>query len=189
MTHRGNSLSAAAQCVHDGGVIAYPAEACFGIGCHPENTRGLMRIREMKSRSAEQGFILVADALPELRPYLHWEVLEQAQRQRIDASWPGPITWLIPASARSDTALRGRFSTLAVRVTAFSSLKALCRAVGGPLVSTSANRGGQAPLTTADEVEAVFADEIDYLLDLPIQGLDSPSQIIDAVTGTTIRAA
>ena len=74
-----------------------------------------------------------------------------------------------------------------MRVTAFSGLRELCAAASFPLVSTSANRGGQTPLLNAEQVAEVFTDELDCILDLPIQGLENPSQIIDAVTQKIIR--
>ena len=169
--------------------MAYPAEACFGLGCHPEDQAALARIRRMKDRSEAQGFILVADQLQRLQPWLSWSKLTPQQQQQVEASWPGPVTWLVPASERSGPALRGQFDSLAVRVTDFSTLVELCASAAVPLVSTSANRGGQAPLLNAEQVASTFGDELDCILDLPIQGLDNPSQIIDAVTQKTIRSA
>ena len=179
----------AAAVVHQGGVLAYPAEACFGLGCAPDNLEGIERIREMKERLPEQGFILVADTLERLMPYLRWDALDQDQQAAVTASWPGPVTWLIPASERAGPALTGAHDTLAVRVSAFDAIRQLCAASELPLVSTSANRRGQAPLNSATEVAAVFPEEIDYIIDLPIQGLDNPSRIIDARTQQTLRAS
>ena len=187
MTHE--AFNRAAKAVRQGGVIAYPAEACFGLGCAPDNLEGIERIRTMKSRLPEQGFILVADSLEHLLPYILWDALEAAQQRAVQASWPGPVTWLIPASDRAGPALTGAHETLAVRVSAFDAIRELCTAAEAPLVSTSANRRGQDPLTTAAEVAAVFTDEIDYIIDLPIQGLDNPSRIIDARTQQTLRAS
>ena len=189
MSDRSDKIAEAARCIREGGVVAYPAEACFGLGCHPDRTDALSRIRQMKSRKASQGFILVSDQLDRVLPWLDWEALTEAQRQRVTDSWPGPISWLIPASERSGAALRGEFETIAVRISAFSTLRDLCAASEVPLVSTSANRGGQLPLTDAQQVAEVFSDDIDYLLDLPIEGLDKPSRIMDAVTLQTIRSA
>lgn len=189
MTIRTDRVDEAARCLDDGGVVAYPAEACFGLGCHPDNLAALARIRQLKDRSERQGFILVSDELERLLPWLDWSALTAQQQRQIENSWPGPITWLVPASARSGAALRGEYDSLAVRVTAFSTLRELCAVAAMPLVSTSANRGGEAPLVNADQVAEVFGDELDCILDQPIQGLEKPSQIIDATTQKTIRTA
>ena len=177
------------RCLREGGVVAYPAEACFGLGCHPDAQEALQRIRRMKARTQAQGFILVADRLQRLLPWLAWSTLTVQQQQRVRDSWPGPVTWLVPASKRSGAALRGHYDSLAVRVTAFPSLRALCAAAAFPLVSTSANRAGESPLLDAEQVATAFGNELDCILDLPIQGLRNPSQIIDAVTQQTIRPA
>lgn len=189
MTILTRRVDAAARCIRDGGVVAYPAEACFGLGCHPDAEQALERIRRLKDRSESQGFILVADRLQRLLPWLDWAALTGEQQQRVLESWPGPVTWLIPASGRSRSSLRGRFSSLAVRVTGFSTLSDLCAAAELPVVSTSANRGGQPPLLDAAQVAAEFEDELDCILDLPIEGLENPSRIVDAVTCQTIRTA
>jgi len=183
-----SDFKAAADVIQRGGVIAYPAEACFGLGCDPRNQQAIERIRKLKNRGAAQGFILVADTLDRLQPYLDWKALDVQQRLRISDSWPGPVSWLIPASSRAGPELTGLHDTLAVRISAFETLHDLCRSLQSPLLSTSANYKGQAPLLNAADVATKFADEIDYIIDLPIQGLDQPSQIIDARTLNIIRA-
>lgn len=184
-----NSFTTAAGIIHQGGVIAYPTEACFGLGCHPENKQAIERIRELKSRSMEQGFILVSDALERLLGYLDWDALDRARQDEIRANWPGPVTWLIPGSEGVGPELTGSHDTLAVRVSAFASVRELCSRAASPLVSTSANLRGQPPLTSAAEVASVFGERIDYIIDLPVEGLENPSRIVDARTGKTIRAA
>jgi len=183
-----SDFQTAADVIKQGGVIAYPAEACFGLGCDPRSQRAIKRIRKLKNRSADQGFILVADTLDRLLPYLDWKALDPQQQMHIIASWPGPISWLIPASSQAGPELTGQHDTLAVRLSAFETLRDLCCSVQSALLSTSANYKGQAPLLTAADVAATFAEKIDYIIDLPIQGLDNPSQIVDARTLNIIRS-
>jgi L-threonylcarbamoyladenylate synthase len=75
-----------------------------------------------------------------------------------------------------------------VRVTAHAPAAALCRAFGGALVSTSANRHGEAPARTANEVQALFGGEIDAILNGPVGGLERPTPIRDAISGVTVRS-
>ena len=131
----------------------------------------------------------MTDKLERLSSYMNWAALTENVREQVISSWPGPVSWLVPASSGTGADLRGKYSTLAVRITAFATLRELCSAAAVPLVSTSANRRGEVPCTTVTEVERVFADEIDYILDLPIQGLATPSKIIDAATQQIIRPA
>ena len=141
----------------------------------------------MKNRTPAQGFILVSDRFDRLLPYLDWQVLDNSRRDHIEASWPGPVSWLIPASSLAGPELIGNHDTLAVRISAFESLRALCQSTQSAIVSTSANFQGQPPLMHAADVSDAFADEIDYIIDLPVQGLDNPSQIIDARTLSILR--
>jgi L-threonylcarbamoyladenylate synthase len=180
-------IRGAARILKQGGVIAYPAEACFGLGCDPRDKQAVDRIRALKSRPPAQGFILVSDCFDRLLPYLEWDALDISRRERIEASWPGPVSWLIPASSHAGPELTGNHDTLAVRVSAFESLRALCRCAQTALVSSSANFQGQPPLMHAAEVSDAFAGGIDYIIDLPVQGLDKTSQIIDARTLNIVR--
>ncbi len=182
-----DSIQVAAQILTQGGVIAYPAEACFGLGCDPHDKQAVARIRALKNRPPTQGFILVADRFDRLLPYLEWDTLDSSQQERIEASWPGPTTWLVPASSRAGAELTGKHDTLAVRVSAFATLRALCQCAQSAIVSSSANFQGQPPLIYAADVSDAFADEIDYIIDLPVQGLAKPSQIIDARTLSILR--
>ncbi len=179
----------AAACVKAGGIIAYPTEQCFGLGCDPKNSKAIDRILAIKNRSETVGLIIIGDTRAQLDPYLDWRALSLKQQTRIIESWPGPRTWLIPASERCPPKLTGKHPTIAVRVPDYDVMKTLCAAAQTALVSTSANLRAQPSLTTATQVREVFADQIDYIIDLPVQGLDHPSEIIDATTQDIIRPA
>lgn len=183
------SISKALRVLNSGGIIAYPTEACFGIGCNIDNPAGIERIRALKSRSSAQGFIVVADTLDRLHDWIDWMSLSESTRNEIQSSWPGATTWLIPTSKTCPRSLTGQHDTLAVRISAFPPVQALCNSAQSALVSSSANLKGQRPCKTAKEVFEVFGMQIDYIVDLPIQGLDKPSQIIDARNLQTIRPA
>ena len=183
------STNKAVAVLNNGGIIAYPAEACFGLGCLIDNEAGVARIRALKSRPATQGLIVVADILERVQAYIDWPSLPESTREKILASWPGPTTWLIPAAKSCPRALTGQHTTLAIRVTDFAPIIALCAGAQSAIISTSANHKGQAPLKTAREVQACFRDKIDAIVDSPIQGLNNPSQIIDARNLQTLRPA
>jgi L-threonylcarbamoyladenylate synthase len=168
-------------------VIAYPTEACFGLGCAPQFKNAIERLRALKTRPAGMGFILVSDNIERLKPYIDWSSLKKLQRGKIEASWPGPVSWLIPVSDQTGPDLCGENDTLAVRVSAFESIRVLCSGAQSALVSTSANLQGKMPIMTAAGVAQVFGDKIDYIIDSPVQGLEKPSRIIDARTQQIIR--
>jgi L-threonylcarbamoyladenylate synthase len=179
-------ISRAAEIVRGGGVIAYPTEAVFGLGCDPLNEAAVARLLKLKQRPREQGLILLAAEFAQLQGFLN-PVPEEIM-QRVMRAWPGPMTWLMPARHDVPLWLRGRFETLAVRVTAHPIAAQLCHEAGTALVSTSANITGQAPARSADAVRAVFDTRIDMVLDAPLGASDRPTEIRDALTDEIIRA-
>ncbi len=168
-----------------GGVIAYPTEAVYGLGCDPLNARAVLRLLELKQRPMEAGLILIAADISQIEPFL--EPLSPALRRSVCATWPGPITWLLPARPETPEWLRGRHQTLAVRVTAHPGCAALCRAFGGALVSTSANPRGALPARNKLQIHRYFNDSIDYLVPGPLGQSLRPSEIRDARTGDILR--
>lgn len=179
-------LREAARCVRSGGLIAYPTEAVYGLGCDPLNEVAMANLLELKQRPVEKGVILIAADFEQLRPYV--KTLPQEQMQRVLESWPGPNTWLLPVADDLPRWLSGSHSTLAVRVTGHPVAAALCRACGTPLVSTSANRSGQRPARSALQVRLKLRPGVDCIVHAPLGGNPAPSTIRDALTGRTLRS-
>jgi L-threonylcarbamoyladenylate synthase len=169
-----------------GGVVAYPTEAVYGLGCDPLNEAAVLRLLAIKGRPLDKGLIVIASDMAQLAPFI--ETLTSEMRQRLDATWPGPVTWLLPARPHTPSWLRGRHASLAVRVTAHPLASALCEAFGGPLVSTSANPSGRPPARSPLQVR-LRCPSVDLILHGPTGDLKSPTPIRDAATGQTLRAA
>jgi L-threonylcarbamoyladenylate synthase len=167
-----------------GGVIAYPTEAVFGLGCDPNNKTAVQRILNVKQRSPAKGFILIAATLTQLKPFV--EPLDVLSRKRVVATWPGPVTWLLPAR-NAPVWLRGCHDTLAVRVTAHPPAAALCQAWGGPLVSTSANLSGRPPARSALQVHRRLGSLVDCIVPGTTGGAIQPTEIRDLQSGRVVR--
>jgi L-threonylcarbamoyladenylate synthase len=167
-----------------GGVIAYPTESCYGLGCDPMNPHAVKRVLKLKRRSPAKGLILIAAHPRQLRLYLAKLSPELTQRMR--SRWPGPHTWLVPASRDCPAALRGTHDTVAVRVTAHLVASELCHAANMALVSTSANLSGGKPAKTAAECRRLFGKRV-LVIPGPIGVRRRPSTIQDLVTGKIIR--
>jgi len=180
-----DQINEAVHALMQGGVIAYPTEAVYGLGCDPANYQAVQELLKLKQRSQAKGFILIAADFAQLTPYL--AEIENSLKERVLASWPGPITWLWPAKSGVSDWLRGEHATIAVRVTGHSLAAQLCRAFGGALVSTSANVSGNLPAQNAEQVRAQFQDQLDYVLEGELGGLVKPSQIRDVVSGSIVR--
>lgn len=178
-------LSEAARVVRAGGVIAYPTEAVYGLGCDPFDEIAVLRLLALKRRPVEKGLILIASHFGQLAG-LTGELPAQRLRE-VRATWPGPTTWLLPARPDTPSWLRGTHTSLAVRVTAHPLAAELCERLGTALVSTSANRAGQPPCSTPFDVRRAFKDEIDLIVPGATGGRSAPSEIRDAVSGRVLR--
>lgn len=181
------SIEDARDRLQQGGVIAYPTEAVWGLGCDPFNERAVHRLLAIKQRPVEKGMILIAAELEQLRSCLDLAALPGDRLAEVLASWPGPHTWAMPASERAPAWITGAHSSLAVRVSAHPTVTALCRAFGGPLVSTSANLSGQpAPLLRA-ELDPVLLARLDGVTEGETGGLARATPIRDASSGQQLR--
>jgi L-threonylcarbamoyladenylate synthase len=167
-----------------GGLIAYPTESCYGLGCDPRHPRALKRLIRLKGRSAAKGLLLIADHFKRLQAFVR--PLNAADRARMQRFWPGPVTWIVPASATCLPALTGGRATLAVRVTAHPGAARLCRSLDMALVSTSANKSGKKPAKTAAECRRMFGARVRVIAGR-IGQRRRPSTLIDLATGTVLR--
>lgn len=182
-------INNAVSALRAGGVIAYPTEYCFGLGCDPQNVDAIERLLAIKQRQKEQGVILIAANIEQVSSYA--DLTSVPDLQSIMQTWPGPNTWLLPAKKTVSNWVKGNHSSIAMRISAYKLCQDLCSEFGGALVSTSANRHGQESLLTAESVLSEFANDIDYLLDAPTQKKPTAdvkaSAIRDALTGMQLR--
>ena len=180
------ALQRAARQLRQGGVIAYPTEAVYGLGCDPLNRDAVDQLLRIKQRPVEKGLILIASHFGQLKPFV--EDQPDDVRQRLDESWPGPITWILPARTATPRWLRGDHESLAVRVTAHPLAAALCTAFGGAIVSTSANTADHPPARTALQAR-IRCPGIDLVVHGATGPLRRPTPIRDAVTGKVLRGS
>jgi L-threonylcarbamoyladenylate synthase len=180
-------LRQAARIVHGGGVIAYPTEAVFGLGCDPFDPHAVYRLLALKQRPWEKGLILIAADLAQLEPFIL--PLSEKELATVNATWPGPVTWLLPARPETPQWLRGTHHSIAVRVSDHPVARALCRACGHALVSTSANPAGKPPARSPLKVRQAFGSQIDYIVAGPLGELAQPTPIRDLATKKFIRSA
>lgn len=181
---KAEAYAAAGACMRSGGVIAYPTEAVYGLGCDPANEAAVLRILALKQRPVDKGLILIAAEIAQLHPYIEPRLLENTA---VKASWPGPHTWLFPYRPGTPAWLTGTHDTLAVRVTAHPVAAALCGAFGGAIVSTSANPAGAEPARDAVTVAGYFGDRIDMIVDGAVDAAAQVSSIRDVRTGKQLR--
>lgn len=177
----------AADVLRAGGVVAYPTEAVFGLGCDPRNHAAFERLFALKQRPPTQGVLLIGADFEQVAPYIDLSATPHDALMRVRASWPGPHTWILPRAAGVPEWIAGGHAGIALRVTAHPPAAALCRAFGAALVSTSANRHGEPPARSADEVRLAFGGSLDAILNGPTGGLERPTPIRDAISGESVR--
>ncbi|MEO8746580.1 MAG: Sua5/YciO/YrdC/YwlC family protein [Rhodanobacter sp.] len=181
-------VDAAAALLRAGGVLAYPTEAVFGLGCDPHNAQAFVRLFELKQRPSTQGVLLIAADFAQIESYIDLSAVPATVMREVQRGWPGPHTWVFPRAPGVPTWIGGSHAGIALRVTAHPPAAALCRAFGGALVSSSANRHDEPPARAAATVAACFGDALDGLLDAPLGNLVRPTTIRDALSGATVRA-
>lgn len=141
-----------------GGVIAYPTESCYGLGCDPSNRRAVQRILKLKRRPQHKGLILIASSYQQVARYI--QPLTPAGQQRLRDDGAQAVTYLLPTRPSCPRWLRGKHDTLAVRLTAHPVAQGLCRSARSALVSTSANRSGMRSIRTHAECRRMFGNSV-----------------------------
>jgi L-threonylcarbamoyladenylate synthase len=167
--------------LEDGGIIAYPSDTVWGLGCDPFRPDAIRRLVAAKRRSAAQGFVVIACDSDDLADWLSIEWREWLRKQQPER----PTTYVLPCLKTTPDELTGGRKTLAARLVRNGIAGQLCRRFG-PLVSTSANMHGKPVLTRPWQLRLVFGSELDWLV--PGQpGGEKPSRLIDAVSGRVLR--
>jgi len=180
--------TAAATVLRAGGVIVYPTEAVWGVGCDPFDQQAVQRLLDIKQRPVDKGVILVGASVAQFDGLLAWDRLPPDRADAVRAQWPGPRTWIVPASPRVPRWITGTHEGVAVRVTDHPVVIALCEAFGGPIVSTSANLAGEPPAFAFDALSRAVLSQVDGAVEGETAGLRAPTAIRDAATGAELRA-
>ncbi len=178
-------LQSAAEIIHAGGVVAYPTESVYGLGCDPFNEAAVMRLLAIKQRPVDKGLILIGADLEQLLPYVQ---LTDAQQQQLAAGWPAPLTYLVPITDAVPAWVRGSHPKVAIRVPDHPLARELCRRVGHPIISTSANLSGRPSARNPFQVARQLGDQLDFIVTGACDRASKPSTIIDLESGRTLRA-
>ncbi len=173
----------ATQIIRAGGVVAHATEGVWGLACRPDFHSAIEKILKIKGRDDRKGFLLLGSNVKHFMG--HISQLEPTLVKKVTESWPGHITWVLPNTDFSALVTGGR-PTVACRVPDHNQARELCSKFGGPIISTSLNRSGQAPVISYEEAAAEFSDEVDFILPGQISGYDGPSAIY-GIDGVRVR--
>lgn len=175
----------AVRALSAGGVIAYPTETVFGLGCDPLDGHAVERILELKQRPQEKGLILIGANLQQLLPYI--DVQDQTLLAKLTQPSARPTTWICPLRADVPQWLCGRHSSIAVRITTSPIAQQLCQQFGSAIVSTSANPAGLKPARSVLAIRRYFGARLDYILNGTNDTKARPSRIVELISGRVIR--
>lgn len=177
------SVDKAAAALADGGVIAYPTEGVFGLGCLPDNLTAVQRILDIKQRDVAKGLILIGANAAQFDAWV-----DLPDGTLFPALIPGQsITWIVPASHRVERLVRGDNDGIAVRITTNEIASAICTAAASPIVSTSANLSGEDVAEDASTLHRQFASLVDYVVPGECGPSNGPSEIRVLETGQVLR--
>ncbi len=180
----GLALALAARALRRGSVVACPTESVWGLSADPLNRLAVEALLKLKQREWQKGLILVAADLDQLSLYI--ELPSRTALRRARDTWPGPATWVFPASQYAPPWITGDRDTIAVRVSAHPVVNALCKRFGGALVSSSANRAGQPPCRKVSQLRLRFGPDL-LIVPGATGSLAQPTPIREAATGHLLR--
>jgi len=179
----------AVNVLRSGGIIAYPTEAVYGLGCDPFDQFAVGRLLELKNRPMEKGLILVAAHWWQVERYCT-ELTEGQKDTLLHNPKERPVTWLIPDSKNLIPYwIKGKHQQFALRISSHSVVRDLCNAYQGPLISTSANISGDKPIKTKLRILKTLGNQLDYIVPGNLGSSNSPSEIRNIKDGLLIRSA
>ena len=173
----------AGRVIQSGGVIAYPTEGVYGLGCLPDDFDAVARILTMKERDPDMGLVLIVSDVDQLAGWID-APLDQLE---LESTLEKPVTWILPATDEVPWWIRGKHSGVAVRKTAHPVARALCEEVDSALVSTSANVSGRPPARTVFVLRRIFGALVDYVVPGACGPASGPSEIRVLETGKVLR--
>jgi L-threonylcarbamoyladenylate synthase len=168
-------LRIAAATMRNGGVVIYPTETVYGIGCIPSDPDATMRVCEIKGR-AENPLPLVCSDIEMARKVVQFNATAE---KLAEAFWPGPLMFILPSKVVYPMWVTHGKKTLGLRVPGAEVPRKLAQLAGGVMVSTSANISGELPAITAKEANSQTGFKVDVVVDGGPSPVGTPSTILD----------
>jgi len=177
------SIRHAAHIIRSGGVIAYPTDTIYGLGCDPYNAHAVDSINLLKHRPLNKQFILLAARIDQIAPL----ILINREQKKLITQTAEPTSWIVTASPHAPAWLTDRQNTLTIRISNNAIVKKLCDALGHAIISTSANPAGKKPAGNSLELHRYFHNRVDKILASQKKLTARPSKIIRLCDNRIIR--
>jgi L-threonylcarbamoyladenylate synthase len=168
------NLSPVPRIIESGGVIAYPTDTIYGLGCNPLSEKAVERIYKIKGRDEKQPLIILLESAAQLGKWCH---VIPGKALPLIMQWPAPLTIIFKVKFGLPEFLTRGGNSLAFRVPASNMCRRLVDMCGGSLTSTSVNRSGQKPLENPDEIRKQFGKKINALIEGPSLPIKSSTVI------------
>ncbi len=179
ITHK--SASEAISILKNGGLIIYPTEGVYGLGCDALNEKSVKEVFKIKFRSHEKSFITICSDISQLDGLIHSDYMTDKKITKFDFT-----TWIIPIDDSCPCWL-SKDDNIAVRISNHPVVKDLCNGLGKPLISTSANISNQEYENNLNHISKLFDKKVECIVEGKLGGKNTPSKIIDIVTGSVLR--
>jgi L-threonylcarbamoyladenylate synthase len=173
------ALARAAAVIRSGGLVAYPTDTVYGLGCDPRNPDAVIRLFNAKGRDATRASPLIGASIGQLSSAV--EFTPTALRLA-NSFWPGPLSLVLPARSEISRLVLGGLDTAAVRVPADATARRLAEAAGFAITATSANISGQPPVARPSLISSSLAGQLDYILDGGTLAGGAVSTIVDVTS-------
>ena len=174
---QGRLISRVVEILKQGGLIAYPTDTTYGLGCDIFNRLGIKNIYQVKQRDARKPFSFICSDLSDAANYAQ---ISNFAFKIMKRHLPGPYTFVLDATRIVPDSLTTRQKTVGIRIPDDEIALAIVRELGHPLVTTSANLTGEAPLHDPMEIEASMGRMLDLVIDGGIRFGD-PSTVISLI--------
>ena len=173
-------INEGARVVLSGGLVVFPTETVYGVGCSASNEKAVARIYRVKRRDRDKPLALLLADIEEVE-ILARDIPSYA-KELMNRYCPGPITLIFTASENVPAFLRNESNTIGLRIPDNKVSLELIRSIGSPLAATSANVSGSTSPSTAREAMVEIGEEVDMIIDGGNTPLKLPSTVVD-VTG------
>lgn len=168
------------EVVQTGGLLIFPTDTIYGLGCDAFNDRAIKRVYRIKGRARERPFSVHVASVSDIDKYV--APLTGHQRGLLERLLPGPYTVVMRASPMAPRMCVSHEGKIGLRVPASRSFRLVCEAAGRPLVGTSVNRSGEPPLTGHHEIIERFSHDVDLIVVTDEPMMQESSSVID-ITG------
>jgi L-threonylcarbamoyladenylate synthase len=173
------NIIVASRIAERGGLVIYPTETVYGLGCNPLDTEAVKKLLKLKGNRTKPLPVLAAS----IKDAEKIAVISQKGRKLAAKFWPGPLTIVVPKKPVLPDVVTSGLDSVGLRVPDNEAALSLISLSGGLLIGSSANRGGEEPPRTVQEIAEELREKVNVVLDRGATALGRPSTVVDLTSG------